>query len=61
MSGMRLDGDTVVALLGVVMVAAILSRNSALHRLSFGRKAIYAAAWLGIFVIAAIAASYLVR
>jgi len=58
---MRLDGDTVVALLGVVMAAAILSRNSALQRLGFKRTAIHAAAWLGIFVIATIVASYLVR
>lgn len=46
-----MSGDVVVALLGVVMAAAILSRNSALGALPWQRKALYAAVWAGIFAV----------
>ncbi|MBC2666451.1 hypothetical protein H7F51_13055 [Novosphingobium flavum] len=61
MSGGRLDGDVVVALLGVVMVAALLSRNNALRGLPFDRKALYAAIWLAIFVGGVVLAGILLK
>jgi hypothetical protein len=40
----------IVALLGVVMAAALLSRNGMVSRLPFSQKAIYAAIWAAIFI-----------
>jgi len=41
----RLDGDTVVALLGICMALMILSRGSAVRRLPMERRIGYAAIW----------------
>ena len=41
--------DLVVALLGVVMAAALLSRNSALRSVPLRSKAVMAAIWVAIF------------
>jgi len=55
----RLDGDMVVGLLGICMALLLVSRNSALTRLSTRRKVGYAAAWAVIIgVLAAFAERY---
>jgi|GEM_PF-5911315 len=52
----RLDGDMVVGLLGLCMALLLVSRSSALARLSTKRKVGYAAAWAVIIgVLAAFA------
>ena len=51
-----LDGNTIVALLGVVMALAVLSRNSALQNLSWRKRWLYGAVWAVIIgVVAAVA------
>lgn len=52
-----LDGDTVVALLGVIMCMVLVSRSSRLAALSSQRKLMLGAAWAVIFgLVAGIAA-----
>lgn len=52
-----LDGDTVVALLGVVMCMVLVSRSSRLAELSAHRKVMLGAIWAVIFgLVAGIAA-----
>ena len=52
-----LDGDTIVALLGVVMAMVLVSRSSRLAGLSTQRKLVLGAAWAVIFgLVAGIAA-----
>ena len=52
-----LDGDKVVALLGVVMAMVLVSRSSRLASLTTQRKLMLGAAWAVIFgIVAGIAA-----
>lgn len=52
-----LDGDSVVALLGVIMCMVLVSRSSRLAALSSQRKLMLGAAWAVIFgLVAGIAA-----
>lgn len=52
-------GDTLVALLGIVMALFLVSRHSAMQVLSSRRRVAYAAIWaLAIGVIAAIFARF---
>lgn len=48
-----MNGDTVVALLGVVMAAAILAQNTRLRHLPVQRKVTYAAVWIALFAVGA--------
>ena len=48
------DGDTLVALLGLVMAALLVSRSAALQRLGARQTSVYAIAWA--VVIGALAA-----
>ncbi len=51
------NGDTLVALLGIVLCLALVSRSAALERLSGQRKALYGAIWAVVIgLVAAIAA-----
>ncbi len=49
-----MSGDTIVAVIGVVMAAFILSRNSTVSALPLQRKVIYALAWAAIIAISAL-------
>lgn len=53
------DGDTLVALLGLVMAAMLVARSPAVRRLGAPRKAAYAVIWaVVIALIAAVAARF---
>jgi len=55
--GGALDGDTVVALLGVVMAMVLVSRNTRLRAMPGRSKLMLGAAWAVIFgLVAGIAA-----
>lgn len=57
MSPPAINGDTVVALIGIVMALFLVSRHSALQTLSTQRRFTYAAAWAVVIgVVAAIMA-----
>lgn len=53
------DGDTIVALAGLVMSLFLVSRSDALQRLSGERRVVYAAVWAVLIgVVAALAARF---
>lgn len=56
-----MSGDTIVALIGIVMAAAILSRNSRIRALPTKTKFGYAAIWVALFIGGTILASLLSR
>lgn len=53
------DGDTMVALLGLVLAAMFVARSTALRQLGTPRKAAYAVIWaVVIALVAAVAARF---
>ena len=55
----RPDGDTMVALLGIVMSLFLVSRHAALTTMSGRRKAVYAGIWAVLLgLVAAVAARF---
>lgn len=53
------DGDIVVALLGIVMALALVSRDPAFARLSSNRRVLYGAIWAVLIgLVAALAARF---
>lgn len=56
MPGAPFDGDWIVALIGVLMAMALVSRSARLRQLSGSRKLVLGALWAVIFgVVAGIA------
>lgn len=56
MSGLPLEGDTIVALLGIVMALVLVSRSGAMQRLTSRQRLAYALIWAVLIgVLAAIA------
>lgn len=61
MSGATLNGDTIVALLGVVMAMVLVSRSSRLRALPGRKRLILGAIWAVIFGVVAAMAGLLSR
>lgn len=56
MTGIRIDGDVVVTILGLVMALVLVTRSGGYRRLSASRRLIYGAVWAVLIgVVAAIA------
>ena len=57
MTGGRISGDMLVALLGLVMALVLVTRSGAYQRLPNGRRFVYGAIWAaGIGLVAFVAA-----
>lgn len=55
----RIDGDTVVALLGLVMALVLVTRSGGYRRLPNSKRMVYGAIWaVAIGLVAALAARF---